>query len=224
MGADLFVFPSIDEGFGLPALEAMACGVPTIVSTAGSLPEVVGDLGAAIRPDDVSGLRDLMHRALTDTVFAKHLRERGLDRAKEFSWHETARLTVAVYDEVLREDRQEDKKTMKRIRTAILGYGRNGSSMHAGAIEANDPFDLVAVCDIHPERRKQAAERFSCETYDDYRAMLAKEELDLVSIVTRTDQQLRDDVRLPQRGRERTRNQAVGRGRFRGAEDDRHIR
>ena len=74
------------------------------------------------------------------------------------------------------------------IRTAILGYGRSGSSMHAGAIAQNDAFEMVAVCDIDPERQQQAAERFGCTIYDDYHRMLESEHLDLVSIVTRSDQ------------------------------------
>jgi len=74
------------------------------------------------------------------------------------------------------------------IRTAILGYGRSGSSMHAGAIEKNEPFEMVAACDIDPERQKQASERFGCAIYDDYHEMLDKEELDLVTVVTRSSQ------------------------------------
>ena len=74
------------------------------------------------------------------------------------------------------------------IRTAILGYGRSGSTMHAGAIESNEPFAMVAACDLDPARREQASERFGCATYEDHRDMLAKEELDLVSVITRSDQ------------------------------------
>lgn len=74
------------------------------------------------------------------------------------------------------------------IRTAILGYGRSGSSMHAGAIAANPPFELVAVCDIDPQRQQQARERFGCTIYDDYHAMLRQERLDLVCVITRSDQ------------------------------------
>ena len=74
------------------------------------------------------------------------------------------------------------------IRTAILGYGRSGGSMHAGAIEANDAFAMTAVCDIDPARRDVAAERFGCAVYDGYGRMLKEEELDLVVIVTRSDQ------------------------------------
>lgn len=74
------------------------------------------------------------------------------------------------------------------IRTAILGYGRSGSTMHAGAIEKSDAFTMVAACDIDPARRKQAEERFGCKTYEDYHEMLRSEKLDLVCIVTRSDQ------------------------------------
>ena len=74
------------------------------------------------------------------------------------------------------------------IRTAILGYGRSGSSMHAGGVQGNDAFEMVAACDIDPARRDQAKERFGCAVYDDYRAMLDQEDLDLVIIVTRSDQ------------------------------------
>ena len=74
------------------------------------------------------------------------------------------------------------------IRTAILGYGRNGSTMHAGAVEAVDDFRLTAACDIDPARRDQARNRFGCRVFEDYHRMLAEEELDLVVIVTRSDQ------------------------------------
>lgn len=76
-----------------------------------------------------------------------------------------------------------------KIRTAILGYGRSGGGMHAGSLENNsDAFEVAAVCDIRPERLDLAAKRFGCKLYEDYREMLDKERLDLVSIVTRTDQ------------------------------------
>jgi len=76
-----------------------------------------------------------------------------------------------------------------KIRTAILGYGRSGGHLHAGVMEANtDDFELVAVCDIDPERQKQAADRFGCAIHDDYHKMLESEDLDLVCVVTRSDQ------------------------------------
>ncbi|MEK6793928.1 MAG: Gfo/Idh/MocA family oxidoreductase [Spirochaetota bacterium] len=77
---------------------------------------------------------------------------------------------------------------MDTIRTAILGYGRNGSTMHAGGVGTNKGFTMAAVCDIDAKRRDEAAQRFSCPAYTDHRKMLAKEKLDLVIIVTRTDQ------------------------------------
>ncbi len=78
---------------------------------------------------------------------------------------------------------------MMKIRTAILGYGRSGGSMHAGAIERNnDAFEMAAACDIDPERQKQAKDRFGCAIYDDYHRMLETEQLDLVSVITRSHQ------------------------------------
>ena len=73
------------------------------------------------------------------------------------------------------------------IRTAILGYGRSGSTMHAGALEGCDAFEVVAVCDVDPARRDQATERFGCKVYDDHHEMLKSEELDLVCVITRSD-------------------------------------
>lgn len=74
------------------------------------------------------------------------------------------------------------------IKTAILGYGRSGSTLHADPIENLPEFDLTAVCDIDPNARDKAFDRFKCRTYDDYKEMLVKEDLDLVVIVTRSDQ------------------------------------
>lgn len=77
---------------------------------------------------------------------------------------------------------------MDKIRTAILGYGRSGSTMHAGAIEKNDAFEMVAVCDIDAARRDEAHQRFGCPAYDNYHEMLEKEDLDLVCVITRSAQ------------------------------------
>lgn len=77
------------------------------------------------------------------------------------------------------------------IRAAILGYGRSGGSMHAGALERNDRFEVTAVCDIDAERQRQASDRFGCIVYDEYEQMLRLEHLDLVIIVTRSDQHCR---------------------------------
>jgi glycosyltransferase involved in cell wall biosynthesis len=104
-GAVLFVFPSLYEGFGLPPLEAMACGTPVVCSNAASLPEVVGDAALMVDPTDVGGMAEAMRRVLADAELADDLRQRGLARAAQFTWERTARETVAVYERVVAEGR-----------------------------------------------------------------------------------------------------------------------
>ena len=100
-GADLFVFPSLYEGFGLPVLEAMACGTPVVTSNTSSLPEVAGDAALLIDPYDIDEIVAAMRTILEDKALAAELRTKGLARAKEFSWERTARETIAVYEKVL---------------------------------------------------------------------------------------------------------------------------
>ena len=100
-GARLFVFPSRYEGFGLPPLEAMACGVPVISSHAASLPEVVGDAAIQVNPDDVSALADAMRSVLTDENLWCTLKYKGLARAQQFSWETAARQLLKVYEDVV---------------------------------------------------------------------------------------------------------------------------
>jgi glycosyltransferase involved in cell wall biosynthesis len=90
--ATLFVLPSFDEGFGLPALEAMACGAPVLVSDGGALPEVVGDAGTMFCLSDPAGLRNALAGCLADGGARLASRERGLQRARQFSWQRTADL------------------------------------------------------------------------------------------------------------------------------------
>lgn len=99
--ADLFVYPSLYEGFGLPVLEAMARGVPSIVSTASSLPEVAGEAAFGVDPTSVPGLASAIERLLTDTGEAERLAKAGLARAEEFSWDRTADETLDVYRRAL---------------------------------------------------------------------------------------------------------------------------
>ncbi len=96
--ADLFIYPSLYEGFGLPPLEAMACGTPVITSNTSSLPEVVGDAGIMVDPDDVDGLARAMHEVLTNDGLREEMIKKGLERAKLFSWENTARETLKVYE------------------------------------------------------------------------------------------------------------------------------
>jgi glycosyltransferase involved in cell wall biosynthesis len=96
-GAQLFVFPSLYEGFGLPPLEAMACGVPVITSNAASLPEVVGDAALQVPPTDVTALADAMRRVLSDHTLWMTLKQKGLKRAQQFSWETAAIQLLQVY-------------------------------------------------------------------------------------------------------------------------------
>jgi alpha-1,3-rhamnosyl/mannosyltransferase len=100
-GATGFVFPSLYEGFGLPPLEAMACGTSIIASNTSSLPEVVGDAGLLVPPQRAP-LADAMQRLLDDAALRAHLRERGLVQAQRFSWTRTARETLSVYERVMK--------------------------------------------------------------------------------------------------------------------------
>ncbi len=100
-GASLLVIPSLWEGFGLPALEAMACGTPVVASDRGALPEVVGDAGVLVDPTNVDALREAMYNLAVHTPLRAALRAAGLARARAFSWRHAAGATVAVYREVL---------------------------------------------------------------------------------------------------------------------------
>jgi len=101
--ARLFVTPSKYEGFGLPLLEAMACGTPVIATNVSSLPEVVGDAGLLVSPEDEAELTVAMWRVLTDEALRAEMREKGLKRAKLFSWERAAQETLAVYRRVVNE-------------------------------------------------------------------------------------------------------------------------
>ncbi|AKB14127.1 Glycosyltransferase involved in cell wall bisynthesis [Methanosarcina thermophila] len=97
---DLFVFPSLYEGFGIPPLEAMACGTPVITSNTSSLPEVVGDAAIVVDPYDADKLVEEMYQLLTDDGLKKEMIRKGLKRSKMFSWDESARKTLRVYKEL----------------------------------------------------------------------------------------------------------------------------
>jgi glycosyltransferase involved in cell wall biosynthesis len=98
--ADLFIYPSVYEGFGLPILEAMACGTPVVCTRAASLPEVAGDAAEYFETSSVEDLAGAIERVLKSREKWAALRERGLERVKMFSWDECARRHCAVYREV----------------------------------------------------------------------------------------------------------------------------
>jgi glycosyltransferase involved in cell wall biosynthesis len=102
--AQLLVQPSFYEGFGLPPLEAMACGTPVVVSNVSSLPEVVGDAGLLVDPEDVSELTVAIWRVLTDEALRADLIAKGFKRARCFSWEKTALQTLELYQRVAQSD------------------------------------------------------------------------------------------------------------------------
>lgn len=102
-GAELFVFPSYYEGFGLPPLEAMACGTPVICAYASSLPEVVGNAALTVNPFNVVELAEAIEHLLHNPALRAYLRQQGLHQAQRFSWRQTAQQTFDVYAAILSE-------------------------------------------------------------------------------------------------------------------------
>jgi len=99
--AALLAYPSFYEGFGFPPLEAMACGCPVVTSNTSSLPEVVGEAGIMVDPNDIDSLAGAMRHVLTDAKLRDSMIRKGLKQAKKFSWEETARQTQEIYNKVL---------------------------------------------------------------------------------------------------------------------------
>jgi len=98
--AKLLAYPSLYEGFGLPPLEAMACGCPVVTSNTSSLPEVMGEAGIMVNPYDTDNLAQAMRQVLTDAKLRDDMIRKGLKQSKRFSWEETARQTMEVYEKV----------------------------------------------------------------------------------------------------------------------------
>ncbi len=99
-GAKLFVFPSIYEGFGMPVVEAMACGLPVVLSDIPALKEVAGGIGVLVNPYSVSGMAQAMWKVLSNNSLQKELIQKGFKRAEEFSWQQCAKETLKLYEEV----------------------------------------------------------------------------------------------------------------------------
>ena len=99
--AEIFVYPSLFEGFGLPPLEAMACGLPVIASDSSSLKEVIGNAGILIPPDDFKEISKQISYILKNEKIKKKLKEKSLKQAQKFSWEKTARETLKIYKEIM---------------------------------------------------------------------------------------------------------------------------
>lgn len=102
--ADLFVFPSLYEGFGMPVLEAMACGAPTITSATSALPEVAGDAALLVDPENAAALGEAMVRLLHDHELRDTLRAKGLEQVKRYTWTQAAIKTLALYRELVEKE------------------------------------------------------------------------------------------------------------------------
>jgi glycosyltransferase involved in cell wall biosynthesis len=100
-GAEVFVYPSFYEGFGLPVLEAMASGTPVITSNTSSLPEVAGDAAVLINPTEIFDLYEAMEAVVTKPSLREELKGKGLEQSKKFSWEKTAQQTLQVYHNVV---------------------------------------------------------------------------------------------------------------------------
>jgi glycosyltransferase involved in cell wall biosynthesis len=136
-----FAFPSLDEGFGMPALEAMSLGAPVVVSNAASLPEVVADAGIQVEPRDEDALFMALRRVTTGEIDRRELRQRSRARAREFSWRKTAEHVIDVYREVHAEPhgawRQHtrvppaarDKTPGRTLGVNVCGYLRDESGL-----------------------------------------------------------------------------------------------
>ena len=121
-GTAAFAYPSIYEGFGLPVLEALACGAPVLTSRRSSLPEVAGDAALLVDPDSVAEIATGLKALLTDSALARDLRERGPRRASQFSWDASARATLAVYARAAQRQRPEPATTHRHA----LAVGERG--------------------------------------------------------------------------------------------------
>ena len=111
--ADLFVYPSLYEGFGLPPLEAMACGVPIITSNTSSLPEVVGNAGIMVDPNDIESLSDEMYRVLKDEELKHRMSRDGLKRSKMFTWEKMVNEVLETYEVVSTHTERHDRAGSK---------------------------------------------------------------------------------------------------------------
>lgn len=99
--AAVFAFPSLDEGFGMPVLEAMAAGVPVLTSNRSALPEVAGDAALLVDPTDVEAIAEALRKLAADERLRNELADKGLERASACTWDEAVRKTWTVYDELL---------------------------------------------------------------------------------------------------------------------------
>lgn len=154
----LYVFPSLHEGFGLPALEAMACGAPTIGSSTTSVPEVIGLKEAMFDPSDISAMAALMHRGLSDGGFAQRLRAHALIQASKFSWDISAKRAIEAFEGL--HDRSQSRRRKWATVLADIEANYQGLIASIGAIDAASTgpsgTDLAATASAIAENQEVA--------------------------------------------------------------------
>ena len=127
--ARVFAFPSLDEGFGMPVLEAMAAGVPVVASNRSALAEVCGKAALVVDPEDTGALRHAIEQVIQDTNLADDLIHRGRLRANEFTWERAAEKTWGVYEKLLRNhDFSQRRRVHRELRRTNWGYFLKGFS------------------------------------------------------------------------------------------------
>jgi glycosyltransferase involved in cell wall biosynthesis len=141
--ADLFVFPSLHEGFGLPALEAMACGAPVIGSDRSSVPEVIGRRDALFDPTDTAAMASAIERVLAAPAFAQELRTHGLRRAREFSWASSASRALDAFESAVR-----TSWSPRRWREELAGQEADRARLIQGLADARGQGLLVSDQDM----------------------------------------------------------------------------
>lgn len=159
-GCTLFVFPSWHEGFGLPALEAMACGAPVIGANTSSLPEVIGFVEAMFDPFDVSAIARKMELALEDEDFRQRLHDHGLQQAKKFSWDTTAKRAIEAWER-LPQKQTIAMPTWQQISESVAGIYRRlvrdiSALMVKKSADADDELRQIATCIELNERQIDA--------------------------------------------------------------------
>jgi glycosyltransferase involved in cell wall biosynthesis len=125
--AGIFIYPSLFEGFGMPPIEAMACGCPVISSAAGSLGEVLGNAGEVIPPDNVGAIAFAMKDLVTDAAKRERLIQAGLRRAQNFTWQRAAEETLQVYARAYDEARPKPSASTVNTRKSWAPSGRANS-------------------------------------------------------------------------------------------------
>lgn len=154
----LYVFPSLHEGFGLPALEAMACGVPTIGSSTTSVPEVIGRADAMFDPTSVDEIGSLMNRALSDEDFASRLREHAKIQSKKFSWDGSAKRAIEAFEAMHAEKQRSSKSWATVVATIETSYQRLIESIGSLPVVDSAPSrtDLNAAASAIAENQDEA--------------------------------------------------------------------